>query len=153
LYDKIKDEPIHEIDLNKSTTGFKKMATDLEIDPYLLREYHHGFHGFEKDHVQCAKHTGDISITEAGIRACLDGFWKREGERELNERIYDTTKWIIPVLALIVTLFSVFYSVYRVSVMSDQIKRVEKELQELKKIEKPIARYSPSLHVICWNGV
>ncbi len=39
-------------------------------------------------------------LKREGISGVLDEYWLREGEKEANERIYDKTKWLVPVIAL-----------------------------------------------------
>ena len=134
LYSKIKYEPLHHIQLEKSKSSFVEMANILKVDAMYLRECHQGFHNFDKDHVQCFNE-GDnfiIGITEQGIFAYLDNYWLREGQKELNERIYDKTKWVVPLLALLVTFISLLYS-------ASIVRNINKEVQQLKdKISKSI---------------
>ncbi len=132
LHDKIKDEPLHKTDLMKSKSSFKEMADVLKIDARLLREYHQAFHGFkdDEDHVKCFNEKNEffIGIQEPGIRAFLDDYWISEGEKDLNERIYNKTKWIVPVFALIVTVFSLWYSTKTVKQTQIKVNSLEKRL-------------------------
>ena len=134
LYSKIKYEPLHKVELEKSKSSFVEMANHLKLDAMYLRECHQGFHTFDNDQVKCFNE-GDnfiIGITDSGINAYLDKYWLREGQKELNERIYDKTKWVIPLVALVITFISLLYSA---SIVRD----TRKELQELKdKINKSI---------------
>lgn len=136
LYSKIKDEPLHEVDLKKSKSSFKEMADFLSIDPKLLREYHQSFHGFDdkEDHVKCFNERGEyiIGIDEPGIRAYLDDYWINEGEKDLNERIYNKTKWVVPLIALVITAISLGYSVYSIRQTQQKVQILEKQLLDYK---------------------
>ena len=132
LFTKIKYEPLHNIDLNKSKSSFEEIAKYLNVDVIYLRECHQGLHTFDKDHVGCSNvnDTFFIGITDAGMSAYLDNYWLREGQKELNERIYDKTKWVVHLLALLITFISLLYSV-------STIRDINKQVQELKdKINK-----------------
>lgn len=136
LYSKIKNEPLHEVDLKKSKSSFKEMADFLSIDPKLLREYHQAFHGFDdkEDHVKCFNERGEyvIGIDEPGIRAYLDDYWINEGEKDLNERIYNKTKWIVPVFALIITIVSLSISITTIKQTQRKAEQLDKELLKYK---------------------
>ena len=136
LYSKIKDEPLHEVDLKKSKSSFKEMADFLSIEPKLLREYHQSFHGFDdkEDHVKCFNERGEyvIGIDEPGIRAYLDDYWINEGEKDLNERIYNKTKWVVPLIALVITAISLGYSVYSIRQTQQKVQILEKQLLDYK---------------------
>lgn len=136
LYNKIKNEPLHRVDLKKSKSSFKEMADSLNIEPILLREYHQAFHGFEEkeDHVKCFVENGEyvIGIDEPGIRAYLDDFWISEGEKDLNERIYNKTKWIVPVFALIITIISLSISITTIRQTQRKGEQLDKELSKYK---------------------
>ena len=121
LYAKIKNEPLGNIELAKSKCLFKDMAADLKIDALLLREHHHGFHALQYDHVKCeGGKEFYIRLTEAGAFAYTDEYWLREGKKELNERIYDRTKWIVPILSLIIAIGSAIYTYIETSQIKAQ---------------------------------
>ncbi len=136
LYSKIKDEPLHRTDLKRSKSSFKEMADFLKIDARLLKEYHQSFHGFDdkEDHVKCFEEGGEyiIGIDEPGIRAYLDDYWINEGEKDLNERIYNKTKWVIPIIALIITAASLMYSIYSIRQTQKKVQKLEKQLLDYK---------------------
>ncbi len=138
LYLKIKFEPLHNINLLKSKSSFVEMANNLKLDAMYLRECHQGFHTFEKDHVACFNE-GDnfiIGITEPGINAYLDNYWIREGHKELNERIYEKTKWSVPLIALIITVLSLLYSVNTVRDIHIKIEQLEEKYKTLDQLKK-----------------
>ena len=116
LYGKLKDEPLHRTNLKASWTNFNEIASHLKINAALLKEYHQAFHSFEKDYVACKSSNGWflIAIQEAGVAAYLDEYFLREGEKEVNERIYDKVKWIVPIVAL-------YFSKYTFLNSSDQV--------------------------------
>jgi len=121
------------VDLEKSKSSFKEMADIFSIDPKLLREYHQAFHGFdgkEHHHVKCFNEGGEyiIGINEPGIRAYLDDYWINEGEKDLNERIYNKTKWSIPLIALVITAISLGYSIYTIQQTQHRLQILEKQL-------------------------
>jgi hypothetical protein len=130
LYDKIKETPLnHQMDLNKTEMEFKQLALQLKIDELKLLEYHEGLHGFPKDeqHVIC-KHLNGICriyLDEPGIRAYLDEYWLRAGRLEVNERIYDRTKWLVPIIALLVTIGTIIFSNSTIR----QLKNKQQQLQ------------------------
>jgi hypothetical protein len=107
----MKDEPLGQIDILKSTSNFEDIAAALNIDVHELREQHYGFHSVEENHVKCSggKHFL-MTLEQAGIFAYTDEYWLREGRKEMNERIYDYTKWSLPVLSLIISLFALYIS-------------------------------------------
>lgn len=134
LYKKVKHEPLHNQDLRKSETDFGEMALDLNVDPFDLREYHEGFHNFDdegNEHVICDCDEGGVRkmyIKSKGMMAYLDKHWLKEGIKDQNERIYDTTKWLIPVVALLVTAFALIYSIVTVSHIKGKVKSLEQRL-------------------------
>lgn len=133
LYSKIKYEPLHRIELEKSKSSFVEMANHLKLDAMYLRECHQGFHTFDNDHVKCFN-DGDnfiIGITDAGINAYLDNYWIREGHKELNERIFEKTKWAVPLLALVITILSLLYSAFIVRESNIKIYKLEERLNKL----------------------
>lgn len=139
LYDKIKNEPLHHTDLRKSWSNFNDIATHLKIDAKTLKEYHEGFHFVDKEHVACKSSNGHflIGIEEAGVAAYLDDYWLREGEKELNERIYDKVKWMIPIAALLITAFSLAFTVYTIQRTRNKVELIESRLNTLEQQKKP----------------
>jgi len=138
LYAKIKYEPLHKVELPKSKSSFVEMANHLKVDAIYLRECHQGFHTFDNDHVQCFNE-GDnfiIGITDAGINAFLDNYWLREGQKELNERIYDKTKWTVPLFALLVTLLSLLYSAYTIRQTRIKVEQLEEKYNKIEVLKK-----------------
>jgi len=133
LYFKIKYEPLHRVELEKSKSSFVEMANHLKVDAMYLRECHQGFHTFDNEHVKCFNEYDNfiIGITDAGIYAYLDSYWKREGQKELNERIYDKTKWAVPIFALLITLLSLIYSVNTVRQTHIKIEKLEERYRQI----------------------
>jgi hypothetical protein len=113
LYEKIKDEPLANIDLTKSRTNFIDLAQALKIDVKTLAEDHYGLHQLDEGHVCCSggKHF-EMSIDESGIFAYTDRYWLREGRKEMNERIYDYTKWSLPILSLVISILALYISLF-----------------------------------------
>lgn len=75
-------------------------------------------------------------LKREGISGVLDEYWLREGEKEANERIYDKTKWLVPVIALAITAGSLLFSTWKIAHTKEKIKSVERELQQLKEQKK-----------------
>ena len=142
LNEKLKDEPPHNVTLSKSKSSFNKMAKDLNIDPKTLKEYHHGFHLSPKgeNHVECTTEGGEymIAIKEPGVQAFHDEYWLSQGHKELNERIYDKTKWILPVAAIIISVLSVLIT----KCQGPKEVKLQKLQQRLDSVEAKVLRLS-----------
>ena len=141
MYRKMSDDPLHQTRLNKTWTSLSDIAAELEIDPKVLKRYHEGFHSFGKgnDHVRCEDRNGVfmIGLEERGLAAYLDDYWLREGQKELNERIYDITKWLLPVIAILITAGSLGFTVYTTVQNKNKIETIQKELDTIKQQQKP----------------
>jgi len=146
LYEKVRNEPLHSTDLKKSKSSFKEMADFLKIDARLLREFHQAFHGFkdDEDHVKCFNENNEyiIGIQEPGIRAYLDDYWMNEGEKDLNERIYNKTKWIIPVFALLITAASLMYSINSIRQTQMKVQAIEQQISDYKHAAQQKVEYT-----------
>ena len=63
--------------------------------------------------------------------AAIDKYWIREGRKDENERIHDRTKWIVPIIALIITIISIFYTMIKSAQSEGRINYLEKSIKEL----------------------
>lgn len=77
-----------------------------------------------------------VMLVRDGIPSVIDDFWIREGQQEVNDRIYDKTKWLVPVIALVITAASLIYSIYTISQTKLQIESIKRELYELRAQKK-----------------
>lgn len=129
------------INLNDSNIPFQEVIDAIGVPFEKAYKYHHAFHIKDEEHVKCSTHKGiqHIGILENGIAAAIDEYWLREGQKELNERIYDKTKWIVPVIALIVTIGSILYSAIKVQGMQGKVNKVQEELKSIQQQIKPVA--------------
>jgi hypothetical protein len=71
-------------------------------------------------------------LEKNGYAAAIDEFWLREGEKELNEKIYDKAKWFVPLVAVIITAASLIFSVYTVQRTRNQVEVIKSDLEKLK---------------------
>ncbi len=114
LYNKIESQPIHKTDLNESKSVVEDIAGVLKISPRELKKWHMSFHDFpEKNgHVLCFSENGCYMMgnTESGIIAYLDDFWLREGRKDLNDKIYNVSKWVFPILTFIISVLAILVS-------------------------------------------
>jgi len=115
LYNKLDQTTLHKTELTKSITSVEEISTYLNITPIEFKKYHMSFHSFAKDldHVQCfATHNKyTIGITEAGIIAYLDDYWIKEGQKELNDKVYNVTKWALPIVTFLISLAALILSI------------------------------------------
>jgi hypothetical protein len=121
-----------EIDLNLSHTSLHDLAQKLKISNKETYDYHHAL--LQRNHIKSAFLGGKryIALEENGYAAAIDEFWLREGQRELNEKIYDKAKWMVPLLALVITAASLAFSAYTGQQTKKQIDIVKSDLQKLK---------------------
>ena len=129
------------INLNDTNTPFQEVIDVIGVPFEKAYKYHHALHIKDEEHVLCSTHNGIqyIGIMENGIAAAIDEYWLREGQKELNERIYDKTKWIVPVVALIVTIGSILYSAIKVQGVQEKVNKVQEELKNIQQKIKPVA--------------
>lgn len=121
-----------EIDLNLSHTSLYDLAQKLKITYAEAYDYHFALsqHNHIKSVVLGGKHY--VALQESGYAAAIDEFWLREGQRELNEKVYNKTHWMVPVLALVISVASLLFSVYILQQTKKEIRTVRFEVQELK---------------------
>jgi hypothetical protein len=98
----------HKMDLSESTTTMRQLATALKINHQDVRKWHMSLHVPEDEHVECDCESKEfvMSITEAGMIAYLDDYWLREGEKDLNDRIYNVSRWALPLAALLISILA-----------------------------------------------
>lgn len=130
LYDKVTYNENHVPNLQETLTPLKDVSNATGIDYDLIIKYHHGI---PDDQAMCHNpENGDhmIYLKRNGIDAAIEEYWLREGQKELNERIYDKTKWVVPVFALIATIGSLLYTVSTVKDTSQKVVKLESDLKE-----------------------
>jgi hypothetical protein len=127
------------INLNDTNTPFQEVVDAIGVPFKKAYKYHHALHIKDEEHVLCSTHDKIqyIGIKEDGIAAAIDEYWLREGQKELNERIYDKTKWVVPILALIITAISLSYSAYTTRQSSNKVELIRLELEKLKRQNTP----------------
>ena len=130
LFNKLKYNDVHFFNLTYSATSVEELATTLNLTVEEILTAHHGL----TKHINCNCASGHhiISISADGIDAYIDNFWLREGQKDLNERIYDRTKWTIPVIALIVTIGSLVYSTYKTDKALKKVDKLQNDFDNLK---------------------
>ena len=132
LKSRVDKRPPEEKDLNLSHTSLYDLAQKLKTSFGEIYDYHHALcqHSHIKTILLGGKHY--VVLDEKGYAAVIDEFWLREGERELNEKIYDKTKWMVPLLALLITAASLIFSIYTIQQTKSQIKSLKSEIEKLK---------------------
>ena len=132
LKSKIDKKTGEEKDLNLSHTSLHDLAQRLKISFREVLEYHHALH--QLNHINSTIHGGKyyIVLEKNGYAAAIDEFWLREGEKELNEKIYDKAKWFVPLVAVIITAASLIFSVYTVQRTRNQVEVIKSDLEKLK---------------------
>jgi hypothetical protein len=132
------------VNLNDTNMSFHLVCEKICVPYEKAFKYHHALHVKGEEHVLCTVKDGIpyIGLLENGVAAAIDEYWLREGQKELNERVYDKTKWIVPVIALIVTVASVLYSATQVQIMGGRVSKLEMELRIVQQQIKPFASTS-----------
>jgi len=69
-------------------------------------------------------------LLRGGIDAYVDEYWLREGQKEANDRIYDKVKWVVPIIALLITAGSLGYSIYSIRDTQSKVSRIERQMIE-----------------------
>lgn len=132
LKSRIDKKPGEEKDLNLSHTSLHDLAQKLKISFQEAFDYHHALH--QHNHINSTMHGGKyyIALEKDGYAAAIDEFWLREGERELNEKIYDKAKWLVPLSALIITSASLIFSIHVLQRTRNQVELIKSDLEKLK---------------------
>jgi hypothetical protein len=135
LYSKAEYDDNHVIGLRFTLSTLNEISEKLKIPIEEITLFHHAF----KEEATCTQKNGmhSMELTEKGIDYVVDEYWLREGEKELNERIYDKTKWSIPVLALILTVVSLIITTCTVVRTNKKVKSIEEELQNIRNEKAP----------------
>ena len=130
LFNKLKYNDVHFFNLADSATSVEELALTLKLTVEEILTSHHGL----TKHINCNCKSGQhiISISTDGIDAYIDSYWLREGQKDLNERIYDRIKWTIPVIALIVTIGSLTYSAYKTEKALKKVDKLQRDFDSLK---------------------
>ena len=125
-----------ERDMNLSHTSLHDLAQKLKISHNQVFEYHFALnqHNHIKSVILGGKHY--MVLEENGYSAAIDEFWLREGQPDLNEKIYDKAKWFTPLLALVITAASLIFSVYTLQQTKKQIDSINRDLERLKTQQK-----------------
>ncbi len=55
----------------------------------------------------------------------------KEGNSIADHKIYNKTRWLIPVASFIISVISIIYSFHKIPKLEDRVKILEKELNEL----------------------
>ena len=121
-----------EMDLNLSHTSLYDLAQKLKIPFGEAYDYHFALtqHNHLKSLILGGKHY--VALQENGYAAVIDEFWLREGQRELNEKIYDKAHWVAPVLALLISVASLIFSAYSSQQTKKELVTLKSEVLELK---------------------
>ena len=129
--------------LNLSHTSMAELAKTLKLSFSEVYEYHHAM--MQLNQVKCTPLGGKyyLELEENGYAALVDEYWIRQGERELNEKIYDKVKWLVPVIALVVTAGSLIFSTLTIQKMTHKIDGIKIELEKLKTERNPVMRNPP----------
>jgi hypothetical protein len=95
-----------------------------------ILDYHHAI---PDKHAICVhkENVHGMMLQRDGFEIAIDEYWLREGQKELNERIYDKTKWLIPVIALIITVGSLYYSISSVIDTQNKVSQQQKQVIEM----------------------
>lgn len=130
LFKKLKYNDLHFFNLTDSSTSVEELAQILNTTVDNILTAHHGL----TKHIDCVCKNGKhlISINADGIDAYIDNYWLREGQKDLNERIYDRTKWTVPLIALVVTVISILFAIYNSNAVLNKVEKVQKEINLLK---------------------
>ena len=128
---KVKNGNGEEKDFNLSHTSLNDLAKKLKVPFQEVYNYHHAMKQLNQvQYIQLGgKHY--LRLEEDGHTAMIEEYWLREGERELNERIYDKTKWLVPVIVLILTIGSIIYSANKAQAALQQVHALQLEVERL----------------------
>jgi hypothetical protein len=132
LKSRLDKKPGDERDLNLSHTSLYDLAQKLKISYEEAYEYHFALN--QRQHTKTTVLGGKhyVALEENGYAAAIDEFWLSEGQRVLNEKIYDKAKWIVPLLALAITAASLIFSAYTTQQTKRQIEIISADLQKLR---------------------
>ena len=132
LKSRIDKQPGEGKDLNLSHTSLHEIAKKLKVSDqevydhqYVMRQHHQ-----IKSTLLGGKYY--FVLEENGYAAYIDSFWLREGERELNERIYEKMKWLTPLVALLITSAALIISIYLLQQNIAKVQALKLELETLK---------------------
>ena len=134
LYDKIEYDENHVPHLGKTKTSLNDIAFEIneEISDVIL--YHHGIPDNQAVCDTSSKTSHQMILQRDGIDCVIDEYWLSLGEKDLNERIYDKTKWFVPLFALSVTGATLMYNIINVQKIKNKVELLEKEIRQLKSI-------------------
>jgi hypothetical protein len=126
-------------ELNNSNMKIDDLLKELNMPYQEFQNCHLAMHFAKENQLKCTVNDNGlvVGLEEAGVAAFVDDYWLREGNKDLNERIYDKTKWLIPLLALLITATSLTYAAYTTQQNSKKVQSIELELQRLKQTIKP----------------
>lgn len=133
LHSKLQYNENHIFNTNDSISSLEEIAKGTGIPFSDVVKYHHLINDSE---AKCLPTSGKnkehkMIIDRAGIDAVIERKWIREGNKELNERIYDRTKWVLPLLAILLTVASLWYSVYTIQRTTQRIASLQKDVTVL----------------------
>ena len=80
-----------------------------------------------------------IYILQPGLTALNDESYLKEGAKKFHDSIYDVTKWSIPVLLFIITIYTTFVNVKLNKDNKQRIEQIKSQVDSLLK-EKDTAR-------------
>ena len=131
LYNKITYSDIDVPKLTATKTELKVLAEEINV-PY--KELFDAHHGIPDTQARCVSDDGKHSIVLAfeGVDASISKYWLREGQKESNEMVYDKVKWLVPIIALIITAGSLSYTICTITETRQEIEEVKEELSALK---------------------
>ncbi len=123
--------PAHKIDLDKSNVSYEDVCSGLGVTEDEFYKAHVAMHYAEHNQLLCTTKEREayVGLLEPGLAAYMDEYWLKQGRKELNERLYDKTKWIIPFLALIATVGSIVYSATKVQGMQEKIDKLQSAIE------------------------
>lgn len=132
LFNKMSYDKLNMPCLKTSRSSLDEIA---RMTGYNYDEVWTAHHGIPEDLAFCTcevknEHCMELAID--GIAAAIDNYWIRQGEIELNERIYDKTKWIAPIATLIIAIASLIYTILSISHTQKKLILLEKEILQLK---------------------
>ncbi len=131
LYNKIQYNDIDAPQLSSTVSTLDEIAKGIgcEYDEF-FRQHHAVNHG---EHAKCITYHGEhcMMLCKEGISAVLDEYWLREGIKERNERIYDKTKWVVPVISAVIAIISASAAIYTILVTQDKLSLMQREHKAL----------------------
>jgi len=131
LFSKMTLNSNHVPNLRATLSTLEEIAKGIGCTIEEVIKYHHGIPdsqakcGFE------GNNTHMMYLNRSGIDAVIDEYWLREGQKEINEKIYDKTKWSIPVISVLVTFASLAYTIYTVSKTKEKVSDLEVKLGKM----------------------